>query len=183
MPNETEFIRYLNSHDVKIETVENKLANEALWNQIIYKKFFSKVKIDKDKIKNEIKNNNLNENSYLLYEIIFNIDENSKLNEVYKKIKKSISINGFENTASIFSISDSSKTGGRLGWINESSINKKIQKQIINIKIGEFTKPIIIPGGFLILQVKDKKIEQEIDINSEIELKIRALRNQQLNQY
>ena len=51
------------------------------------------------------------------------------------KIKKSISINGFENTASIFSISDSSKTGGRLGWINESSINKKIQKQIINIKI------------------------------------------------
>tara|TARA_A100001234_G_scaffold50840_1_gene42709 strand:- start:2600 stop:3496 length:897 start_codon:yes stop_codon:yes gene_type:complete len=184
LPNETEFIRYLNSHDVKIETVENKLANEALWNQIIYKKFFSKVKIDKDKIKNEIKNNKSNVNSYLLYEIIFNIDENSKLNEVYNKIKKSISINGFENTASIFSISDSSKTGGRLGWINESSINKKIQKQIINIKIGEFTKPIIIPGGFLILQVKDKKqIEQEIDINSEIKLKIRALRNQQLNQY
>ena len=184
LPNETEFIRYLNSHDVKIETVKNKLANEALWNQIIYKKFFSKVKIDKDKIKNEIEKNKSNVNSYLLYEIIFNIDENSKLNEVYDKIKKSISINGFENTASIFSISDSSKTGGRIGWINESSINKKIQKQIINIKIGEFTKPIIIPGGFLILQVKDKKkIEQEIDINSEIELKIRALRNQQLNQY
>ena len=184
LPNETEFIRYLNSHDVKIETVENKLANEALWNQIIYKKFFSKVKIDKDKIKNEIEKNKSNVNSYLLYEIIFNIDENSKLNEVYDKIKKSISINGFENTASIFSISDSSKTGGRLGWVNESSINKKIQKQIINIKIGEFTKPIIIPGGFLILQVKDKKqIEQEIDINSEIKLKIRALSNQQLNQY
>ena len=184
MPNETEFIRYLNSHDVKIETVKNKLANEALWNQIIYKKFFSKVKIDKDKIKNEIEKNKSNINSYLLYEIIFNLNENSKLDEVYKKIKKSISINGFENTASIFSISDSSKTGGRIGWINESSINKKIQKQIINTKIGEFTKPIIIPGGFLILQVKDKKkIEQEIDINSEIELKIRALRNQQLNQY
>ena len=184
LPNETEFIRYLNSHDVKIETVKNKLANEALWNQIIYKKFFSKVKIDKDKIKNEIEKNKSNINSYLLYEIIFNLNENSKLDEVYKKIKKSISINGFENTASIFSISDSSKTGGRIGWINESSINKKIQKQIINIKIGEFTKPIIIPGGFLILQVKDKKkIEQEIDINSEIELKIRALRNQQLNQY
>lgn len=184
LPNENEFIRYLNSHNVKIETVKNKLANEALWNQIIYKKFFSKVKIDKDKIKNEIEKNKSNVNSYLLYEIVFNIDENSKLNEVYDKIKKSISINGFENTASIFSISDSSKTGGKLGWINESSINKKIQKHIINIKIGEFTKPIIIPGGFLILQVKDKKqIEKEIDINSEIELRIRALRNQQLNQY
>ena len=184
LPNENAFIRYLNSHDVKIETVKNKLANEALWNQIIYKKFFSKVKIDKDKIKNEIKKNNSNIKSYLLYEIVFNLDENIKLNEAYEKIKKSISINGFENTASIFSISDSSKTGGKLGWINESSINKKIHKQIINIKIGEFTKPIIIPGGFLILQVKDKKkIEQEIDINSEIELRVRALRNQQLNQY
>ena len=43
----------------------------------------------------------------------------------FNKIKKSIDENGFENTASIFSISDSSKTGGKLGWIKENSLIKK----------------------------------------------------------
>ena len=184
LSNEIEFINYLKSQDVKIETVKIKLTNEAIWNQIIYRKFFSKVKIDKNKIKKEIEISESHVNSYLLYEIIFNVDDNNKFKETFEKIKNSIISNGFENTASIFSISDTSKTGGKLGWINENSINKKIQDQIIKLTVDEFTDPIIIPGGFLILLVKDKKkIKQSINIDSELDLRIRTLRNQQLNQY
>ncbi len=184
LSNENEFIDYLKLHDVKIETVKIKLTNEAIWNQIIYQKFFSKVKIDKNKIKKEIEISESNVNSYLLYEIIFNLDDNNKFKETFEKIKNSIISNGFENTASIFSISDTSKTGGKLGWINENSINQKIRKQIIKLKINEYTDPIIIPGGFLILLVKDKKkIKQTIDMESELKSRIRTLRNQQLNQY
>ena len=120
LSNENEFINYLKSQDVKIETVKIKLTNEAIWNQIIYRKFFSKVKIDKNKIKKEIEISESHVNSYLLYEIIFNVDDNNKFKETFEKIKNSIISNGFENTASIFSISDTSKTGGKLGWINEN---------------------------------------------------------------
>ena len=184
LSNENQFINYLKLQDVKIETVKTKLTNEAIWNQIIFQKFFSKVKIDKNKIKKEIEISESHVNSYLLYEIIFNVDDNKQLNEIFEKIKNSIISNGFENTASIFSISDTSKTGGKLGWINENSINKKIHNQIIKLKTDEFTDPIIIPGGFLILLVRDKKkIKQSIDIDAELELRIRTLRNQQLNQY
>ena len=63
-------------------------------------------------------------------------------------------MNGFENTASIYSISSSSSTGGKLGWINESEVNKKILKQISSLRKGEYTDPITIPGGFLILKVR-----------------------------
>ena len=110
--------------------------------------------------------------------------ENEKSINLYNRIKKSINENGFENTASIFSISDSSKTGGRLGWIDESSVNKKILKEISVLKIGEYTKPILLPGGFLILKVDDKKsVEKKIDIENELIQRIKATQNEQLNQY
>ena len=98
--------------------------------------------------------------------------------------KLEVSKDGFENTASIFSISKSAKLGGKLGWINENSINKKINEEILKIKIGEYTDPILIPSGFLILYVKDQKeIEKKINIEDELKKKIRSLQNEQLNQY
>ena len=133
-----------------------KISKEALWNQLILNKYKNKVKIDEKKIKKEIENNKKFSNSYLLYEIIFNTEKKDEFQLIFEKIKKSIEINGFENTASIFSISDTSKMGGKLGWINESSISKKIFEEIKNLNNVEYSKPIQIPGGFLVLSVKEK---------------------------
>ncbi len=179
-----EFLNYLSSLNINFLTIKKKLTNEAIWNQLIYKKFFSKLNIDKEKLRNEIKLNKIKSNSYLLYEIVYSADENIKAKELFNEIKKSISDQGFENTASIFSISATSKTGGKLGWIDENSVNKKILTEISKLKIGQYTNPILIPGGFLILSVKDiKEIEKKIDIDKELTLRIRSLQNQQLNQY
>lgn len=179
-----EFLRYINNLNIKILDIESKLLIEALWNRLIYKKFYSKIKINENKIRQELKTNKQTSNSYFLYEILFNAEENEKIIQLHNNIKKSIEENGFENTASIFSISDSSKAGGRLGWINESALNKKILNQILNLKKGEYTKPITIPGGFLILKIQDIKIiEKEINLEKELSNKIRAIKNEQLNQY
>ena len=179
-----EFLNYLSSLNINFLTIKKKLTNEAIWNQLIYKKFFSKLNIDKEKLRNEIKLNKIKSNSYLLYEIVYSADENIKAKELFNEIKKSISEQGFENTASIFSISTTSKTGGKLGWIDENSVNKKILAEISKLEIGQYTNPILIPGGFLILSVKDiKEIEKKIDIDKELTLRIRSLQNQQLNQY
>ena len=184
LKSKNEFIDHIANFKISISSVEKKLTNEALWNQLIYQKFYPKIKVDENKIKNEIKSYKQYSNSYLLYEILFSTKENEKSIDLYNRIEKSISENGFENTASIFSISDSSKTGGRLGWINESSVNKKILKEISVLKIGEYTKPILLPGGFLILKVDDKKsVEKKIDIENELIQRIKATQNEQLNQY
>ena len=184
LKSKNEFIDHIANFKISISSVEKKLTNEALWNQLIYQKFYPKIKVDENKIKNEIKSYKQYSNSYLLYEILFSTKENEKSIDLYNRIEKSISENGFENTASIFSISQSSKTGGRLGWIDESSVNKKILKEISVLKIGEYTKPILIPGGFLILKVDDKKsVEKKIDIENELIQRIKATQNEQLNQY
>ena len=183
--NKQDFISYIESYGLNLSTLKEKLTYEALWNQLIYRKYFTKVKIDKDKVKQEILNSSNNKtNSYLLSEIVFSVDKKDQREIIEKKIYESIKNNGFENTASIFSISDSSKTGGKLGWIDESSISTEIKDKIINLNIGEITSPIVIPGGFLILKIeKIKEIENKININTELEKRIVFLQNTQLNQF
>ena len=184
LENKSEFKKYVKNFGIDIEIIEKKLQIETRWNQLIYKKFFSKLKIDKESIRKNIDANREKSISFLLYEIVFSIDKDNQNNEVFNSIEKSILKEGFENAASIYSISESSKTGGNLGWVNENNINNKILKNVNTLEIGQHTKPILIPGGFLILQLKDKKnVEKKIDIEKELVLRIRSLQNQQLNQY
>ena len=184
LKNKDEFLNYIESAGINITTIEKKLRQEALWNQLIFRKYFNKLKIDKSKIQKDILNDKIKTSSYLLYEIVYNANEKEESKKLFEEIKQSIIKNGFENTASIYSISESSKTGGKIGWFNENSVNKKILKEISNLKIGGHTNPILIPGGFLILSVKEKKeIEKKINIKEELALRIRSLQNQQLNQH
>ncbi len=179
-----DFLTYIENLNINISTIELKLLNEALWNQIIYKKYYSKLKINKNKIRQEILQNNDQIFSYLLFEIIYNSEKKIDAKEVFYEIQKSINENGFENTASIFSISESSKTGGQIGWIDETSISNEILNEISKVKVGNYTNPIQIPGGFLILHIKDKKkIKKDIDLEKEVALKVRNLQNEQLNQF
>lgn len=178
-----EFINYIKTSNIDLQTIEKKLVVEAQWNRLIFDKFRSKLKIDKLKISEEIKSTQ-SVNSYFLYEILFNANNNKNAKEKYDQIIKSINENGVENTASIFSLSDSSKIGGKLGWIKENSLSKKIINELKNTKVEQATKPILIPGGFLILYLKDfKKIEEKIDFEKEFSQRIRSLQNTQLNQY
>jgi peptidyl-prolyl cis-trans isomerase SurA len=182
--NKNEFIEHLKRFNIDIQTIEKKLSEETQWNQLIYNKFSSKVKIDKEKIKKDINLVNRKSKSYLLNEIVYSVEKNDEKKNLFKKIKESIVQNGFENTAAIYSIAETSKTGGNLGWVNENTINKDILRYISKLKIEEFTNPILIPSGFLILKVKNiKEIEKKIDIEKELNLKIRSMQNQQLNQY
>ena len=182
--NKNEFIKHIKKFDINMQIIEKKLSNETLWNQLIYNKFFSKIKIDKEKIKKDINSINKKSKSYFLNEIVYSAENVNDTKILFEEIKKSIVKNGFENAAAIYSVSETSKTGGSLGWVSENTINKNILKNISKVKIGDFTNPILIPGGFLILKVKDiKEIEKKIDAEKELNSRIRSMQNQQLNQY
>ena len=122
--------------------------------------------------------------SYFLYEIVFNVKENNDLNKKFNSIKKDIKEKGFENSALIHSISNTSNIGGKLGWVKSNSLNEKIKNEINKINLGEFTQPIIVPGGFLILKLeKIKEDIQNYNIDEEFKLMIQVKKNNQLNQY
>ena len=179
-----EFKNHLKSFDIKIEDVKKRIITEILWNELIINKYSKKIIIDKEKIKKEILLNDKKLKSFLLSEIVFDLPSGEKIEKKFKIIEDEISKNGFENTALIYSISDTSSSGGKLGWIKEISLNKSIKEIILNLKIGEHTNPIKIPSGFLILKVKDiKETNEQLDIKKELERRIRNDKNQQLNQF
>src|SRR6056300_907886 len=185
LSSENEFLDYLSKYNLELKDFKKKITIEALWNQLIYSIFKSKVNIDTKKIKSEIVNNKNNKVTlFNLSEIIFNIDQNQTLEKKFEQIKNDIDLNGFENAAVIHSISDTGSAGGKLGWINQNSINQKLNEKIKNLNVGEFTKPIVIPGGFLIIKLEDvKEQDKEINLEEEIQKLIILKTNQQLNQF
>jgi peptidyl-prolyl cis-trans isomerase SurA len=181
-----EFIAYLKKFDIEIGTVIKKIEIEALWNQMVFLKFSKNININKEDLRKKIKlNNNSNKKRELfLKEIVFNIQESSNLDKKYNLIKKSILETGFENTASLYSISDTAKTGGTLGWFNENSLNSKIKEALLGLDLKQYSKPITVPGGFLILQISEKRaVKEKLDIEVELKKMINAETNRQLNQF
>ena len=177
-----QYKKYLKNNQLQIEYVKNKISIEAIWNELIYKKFNSKVVIDKDKIINEVKNNP--DIKMLLSEIVFQVKNKNDLNEKYKEIKKDIQNEGFENAALIHSISNSASSGGEIGWIDKNSLNEIIKNALLNLKIGEYSKPILTQSSFLIIKINDikKNISNEESIEKKVDALIRIKTNQQLNQ-
>lgn len=182
---ENEFKNYIKNFNLNLSKIETKISIEALWNELIISKYSKKIKIDESNIKNKLlaKDNKFIK-KYLLSEILFAVDKNNDINTKFSEIKDSIDKVGFENTSLIYSISDSSKVGGKLGWVNENSLSKKIKLILKNLKIGDLTNPITTPGGLLILKIKDIELtKKKLDLKKEMKDMIMLEKNNQLNQY
>lgn len=179
-----DFKKYLKTYNLDLQTFEKKIKIDALWNMLIINKYDSKIDINLDKLKKIIENRELLTKNYLLSEILFEIKNKEELKTKYNQIQKSVDEVGFNNTASIYSIADSRKNGGNIGWINISSLSKKIGNSILSLNIGDISSPLVMPGGVLILKVNDIKEEvKERDFDLELKNAIIYERNKQLNQY
>ena len=57
LSNKEEFINYLENFNINISDIEKKLYHEAQWNQLVYNKFYTKLKINEDEIRKDINRN------------------------------------------------------------------------------------------------------------------------------
>ena len=177
------FELFFEKEDLNVEFVRQKISINTYWNQLIYKKFSKSVKIDKAEIEKDIKNRK-KQKEYLLSEIVFAIDNNENLKKKTELINKIINEKNFSEAALNFSISDTANDGGKLGWIKEEILNNKIKNEIKITEIGKFTKPIVIPGGFLILNIENiRENEKNIDVEKEIKNIVEEKTNDQLNRF
>lgn len=182
-----EFEDYLKNKDLDIKELRNKFLVEQLWNQLIVDKYINLIKIDSTKINNELEQiikNNSKILSFNLSEIIFLEKDKDTIENKYQEIISSIQTIGFKDAAVIHSMSESSKLGGEIGWINQNQISNKIFLAIKNLEIGQFSNPIITAGGIILLKVNDKKkINANIDKEKEMERLIAFEKQRLLNEY
>ena len=168
-----------------LEEVIFKIKIELFWNELIFNKYNNQVIIDE---KNLIKKLDNMENDkikeFLLSEIVFKRKKNEKLKDTISIIKKSINEIGFDNTANIYSISESSKYGGKIGWIKEGTLSKKIYRNIANLKMNEYSDVIKINNNFIILKINEIKIiDKKFDKKKEIQKLIQIEKNRKLEKF
>ena len=184
--NEKEFEIFLKEKKIySLNEIKEKIKIEVLWNELIYLKYNNLVKIDKTKISSKInKLSNETKTEYLLSEIVFEKKKEDELQSLINKINLSIKEIGFNNTANIYSISDSAKFGGKIGWISQNNLSEQIFNKLNEKSKGDFTDIINIGNNYLILKIEDiKEITIEIDKNEETKKMINFETNKQLNQF
>lgn len=184
--NEEDFKNTLTKSDnYSLNEVKKKLRVEILWNELIYKKYGNQVKIDKNALIKKVENfKNRTISEYLLSEIVFRKNKDENIDNLIDNIKLSIQEIGFENTANVYSISESSKMGGNIGWIKENNLSDLVYENIKKIDKGQYTNVIKLGNNYLILKIKEVRTEKVL-VNKDEELNkmIKFETNKQLNRF
>jgi len=184
---EIEFNAYLLKFDLSIDSVIKKIAIERAWNKLIYDKFKELITVDELKIREKIekKIGKLEiQKSFLISEILFQSKNEKEYQETYNNIIKTVKESSFKSAASIYSISDTSINSGEIGWVKKNEISSLIYNELNTLNVGDFTQPIKVASGFLMIYLEDlKKEKQEINPEEEFKKIIMLEKNRQLNEY
>ncbi len=169
----------------ELEEVKLKIKIELYWNDLIFNKYNNQVIINEKELIKKIDDlGNEKRKEFFLSEIVFKKKKDEVLKDTIYKIKKSIDEIGFDNTANIYSISESSKFGGKIGWVKEDSISNKIYENIVNLKTNEYSDIIKIENNFIILKIDEIRIiETQIDKKKEIKKLIQIEKNKKLEKF
>jgi len=183
---DSEFKQYLKGNNISLDYIKTKIQIEILWNQLIYDKYITQINIDKEQLRKKFNesSNKVNQKLYSLSEILFDKENNSTFEKKLEDINQSINEIGFNNTANIYSFSDSSKFGGKIGWIEEKKLSKKIIQELRSLETGQYTKPIQTGSSFLILKIEKIKYEKtKINKDEELNRMIQFETSKQLDQF
>ncbi len=186
LQNENELESYLNNFNFSVEELKRKIEIENEWKNLIYSKYIKTIKIDKKKLIDKIERLS-NEKfllEYNLSEIVFTNTTNVSLDQLFGNVQESIKKNGFKNTANLYSISESSKVGGKIGWVKKNSLSDIIIESLKDLNIGEYSSPLKINNNYYIFKVDDiRKIEIEIDKKKELDKMIFLETSKQLDKF
>ena len=184
--NENEFISLLKKNNITYEEILTKMKYEALWNEYIFQKYSSFIKVNKEKLKDELKNKIANDIKfeYNLSEILFDIEKKETYENKYTSIIKFIKDNNFKSAAAKFSISNSATRGGEIGWVKETMLSKNLINILEKMEINNISKPIKYPNGYLVLKINNKReMKQIMSIEDELRDLVNFERNKQLSQF
>ena len=153
------------TNEINFSNVVEQMKTELLWNTLIFEIYKNRITINKDEIDDQLsKFQNQNKGKieeYLISEIVIRSVEKDKIESEIKRIKDKISVEGFANVAMDVSISETSVSGGNLGWVSENSISEELKSKIAMTPIGNISEPIFLQEGILFFTVRDKRISNE----------------------
>ena len=161
--NEDGLKKIMNLNNLDFKYLEHKYEVDLKWNSLIFELYKNKVVLNMGEVEEILNNtvkNTVSRKDFLLSEIEINLP-NNEIQLVIKKIVRNIEMEGFENTAKKYSISQTAERGGSLGWINEKKLSGKILENIKNLKTNEVGKPIILENSIVFLKKMGEKVYEK----------------------
>ena len=187
LENKNDLINLFLKKKINLEQIIFKHKVDFFWNKMIFDRYIKNVNVNKEQIKEKLEisiNKEQKIKEFFLSEILFDLNAEEKLENKYEKIMREIKESNFSNAANIFGISNSSKNGGKLGWIKENQLSEKILANIQSLEIGMLSNPIQVVNGYLILRVEEIRVsEKKVNFNDELDRAIQIETEKQLNQY
>ena len=186
LQNEDELKSYLDNFNFSLEELKRKIEIENEWKNLIYSKYIKVVKINKKELidKIEMSSNEKFLLEYNLSEIVFTNMANDTSDQLFEDLQESIKKNGFENTANLYSISESSKVGGKIGWVKKNSLSDIIIESLKDLNVDEYSAPLKINNNYFIFKINDiRKIEVEINKKKELDKMIFIETSKQLDKF
>lgn len=186
LTNENQLKNYIENFGLSVEYIKRKIEIENEWKNLIYNKYIKTVRVDKEELikRIEISSEEKFLEEYNISEIVFKINNDITLEELLKKIHESIQKNGFENTANLFSISDSSNVGGKIGWVKKNVLSDDIINKIKNLQENDYSTPLKINNNFYIFKInKVRKVQIEIDKKKELDKMVLIETSKQLDKF
>ena len=186
LENENQLKSYIENFNFSINDLKRKIEIENEWKNLIYSRYINSVKIDKEEFIKKIEKISEEKFSeeYNLSEIVFTKKNDITIEELFENIQQSINENGFENTANIYSASDTSRVGGKIGWVKKNLLSEKINEKLKFLKKGEYTEPFKINNNFFIFKINDiRKIQMELDKKKELEKMVLIETSKQLDKF
>ena len=184
--NENQLKDYIKNFNLSVEDLKKKIEIENEWKNLVYSRYIKTIKIDKERLIKKIEINSKEKflEEYNLSEVVFTKKNSMTLNELFKAIQESIKINGFENTANLYSISNSSKVGGKIGWVRNDSLSDQITAKLKDLKKGDYTSPVQINNNFFIFKINEiRKVQVQMDKEKELDKMILIETSKQLDKF
>ena len=181
-----EFESFLEQNNLNSTTIREKFTIELIWNDLIYQKFYKKIIINKEQIKNDIINSPQKEKQkeLLLSEIVFTRSNKIDFKDKYEKILSDIDKIGFKKAALIHSEASTASNGGLIGWVKVNNLNKKIKQVISRLTPGEFSEPVRTSSGFIIIKIEEEKeYVSKLNLEDKVNEIVIFKTNEQLDQF
>ena len=181
-----EFENYLEQNNLNSALIKEKFTIELIWNDLIYQKFYKKIIINKEQIKNDIINSPQKDKQkeLLLSEIVFTRSNKIDFKDKYEKILSDIDKIGFKKAALIHSEASTASNGGLIGWVKVNNLNKKIKQVISRLTPGEFSEPVRTSSGFIIIKIEEEKeYVSKLNLEDKVNEIVIFKTNEQLDQF
>lgn len=148
---------------VDMATLRSQLSVQIAWSKLVQDQLGDRVHVAPEDVDAELAKikAGAHEPRYLVSEIFQSVDtpdQDAKVLKDMDDLENQIQLGApFAAVARQFSQNPTAAQGGDLGWVQDGQVAPELMASIKTMNAGDVTQPIRAPGGYYILQLRDKE--------------------------